>query len=388
MKLPFKLIAVILLVFPLLVYANDNDHEKSSSWKISSLPAGKVINRDYFASGESVEISGTVNGDVYVVGGQVLVDGTINGDLLAVAGKIIISGDISHDARIAAGQVTIDGSIGKNLTLVGGQVELTKTARIDGGIVGIEGDIHLAGEVARDIVLGAGSVTVSNRIGGRASVAAPRIRLTSQADVGGDFRYWSKNAPSIDERAKVAGSIIQREFPKTDLPSREEMFAGWMGMKLFVSLASFISTLVLGLLLIHFYPTFSQRAVSQIKERPLASIGLGFLVVIVTPVLVGFLGITLVGIPLAIFLMGVFLIYVYLSRIFVIVWAGQAMFEKLGKGDHQKWAFTTGLVLYSLLMFIPFLGGAITCLVIVLGLGTILLTKKAVYVEARNHGLV
>lgn len=388
MKILFKLVAVILLLSPLLVYANDHDHEEASDWKISSLPAGEVINRDYFAYGESVEISGTVNGDVYAVGGQVLVDGTINGDLLAAAGKIIISGDISQDARIAAGRVTIDGNIERNLTLAGCQIELTKTGRIQGGMVAAGCDIHVAGDVGRDVKLGAGSVTVSNNIGGNASVAARSIRLTSNADVGGDFTYRSNHSPSIDEQAKIAGSIFKRDFPKADLPSKEEMFAVWAGMKLFVTLASFTSTLALGLLLIHFYPKFSQRAVSQIKDRPLASIGMGFIVLIVTPALIGLLGITLLGIPLAAFLTFVFLIYLYLGRIFVIAWAGQAIFEKLGKGDYEKWAFTSGLVLYSLLALIPFVGGVITFLVIVCGLGTILLAKKEVYVEARNHGLI
>lgn len=388
MKILFKLVAVIILLSPLLVYANDNDHEEASDWKISSVPAGQVINRDYFAFGESVEISGTVNGDVYAVGGQVLVDGTINGDLLAAAGKIIISGDISQDARIAAGRVTIDGNIGRNLTLAGCQVELAKTGRIQGGMVAAGCDIHVAGDVERDVKLGAGSVTVSNKIGGDASIAARSIRLTSNADVGGDFTYRSKHVPSIDEQANIAGSIFKREFPKAGLPSKEEMFAVWAGMKLLVTLASFTSTLVLGLLLIHFYPKFSQRAVSQLKDRPLASIGLGFIVLIVIPVLVGLLGITLLGIPLAAFLAMVFLIYLYLGRIFVIAWVGQATFEKLGKGDHEKWAFTSGLVLYSLLTLIPFLGGVMTALVIVFGLGMILLAKKEVYGEARNHGLI
>lgn len=388
MKIFFKLVAIIFILSPFVVHANDKDHEEASDWKISSVPAGEVINRDYFAFGESVEISGTVNGDVYAAGGQVLVDGTINGDLLAAGGKIIISGDILQDARIAGGRVTIGGTIGRNLTLAGGQMEMTKACRIQGGVVAAGGDIHVASDVARDVVLAGGSVTVSNKIGGRASVTAPRIRLTSQADVGGDFRYWSNHAPSIDDQANVSGSIIKREFPKADLPSREEMFAVWVGMKIFVTLASFSSTLALGLLLIHFYPKFSQRAISQLKDRPLASIGMGFIVLIVTPALIGLLGITLLGIPLAAFLTFVFLIYLYLGRIFVIAWAGQAIFEKLGKGDCEKWAFTSGLVLYSLLTLIPFLGGAITLLVIVFGLGTVLLAKKEVYVEARTHGLI
>ena len=390
MKISFSLVAVILLFHPLLVDASDKGHEQKepSEWKISSVAPGQVINRDFFAYGESVEISGTVNGDVYAAGAQILVDGTINGDLLAAGGKILISGDILQDVRIAAARVTIGGTIGKNLTLAGGQVELTETGRIQGGMVVAGVDIHMAGHVARDVVLGAGSVTVSNKIGGRASVAAPRIRLTSQADVGGDFRFWSKNTPSIDDRAKVSGSIIKREFSKVDLPSVEKMFADWVGMKLFITLASFTSTLSLGLMLIHFYPQFSQRAISQLKERPLASIGLGVLVLIVTPVLVGLLGITLLGIPLAIFVTGLFFIYIYLARIFVIAWAGQAMFEKFGKGHQEKWAFTSGLVLYSLLTFIPFWGGVITFFVILFGLGTILLAKKEVYVEARNHGMI
>jgi len=392
LKKAFTFFALLLVFFPpLVVSANDNDHddqEDDSNWTISSVPPGQVRDRDYFAYGESIEISGTVNGDVYAVGGQVLVDGTINGDLLAAAGKIIISGDVVHDVRIAAGRVIVGGNIGRNLTLAGGQVEVTKTGRILGGLVGAGGDIHVAGDVQRDVVLGAANVTISNKIGGRASVAASRIRLTSQAEVAEDFRYWSENRPSMDDHAKVSGSIIKREFPKADFPSKTEILAVWAGIKLYITLASFLSSLVLGLLILHFYPKFSQRAVTRLHDQPLASVGLGVVASIVAPVFVVLLGITLFGIPLAGLFMVVFLLYLYLGRIFVIAWAGKALFEKVGKGNYEKWAFTCGLVLYALLTLIPIVGGVITALVMVVGLGTLLLAKKEVYVEAKSHGLI
>ena len=388
MKILLTLLTLPLLIYPFPIYANDKVPKDDAEWKISSLPAGEVIHHDYFAYGESVEISGTVNGDVYAAGGQILVDGTITGDLLAAGGKIFISGNILQDARIAGGQVTIGGNIGKNLTIAAGQVELTHTGRIQRNMVVGGGNVHIAGEVGGDVWLGAGSVTVSNNIGGNATLTAGGIRLTSQAEVGGDLKYWSKKTPSVDDQAKISGSVIKREFPQADLPSVKNLLAIGVGLKILGSLASFLSTLALGLLLLHFFPAFSQRVVSQLTIRPLASVGLGFLVLIGMPLLVGILGITLLGMPLAIFLVGVFLIYAYLARIFVILWAGQAIFERFGKGDREKWAFTSGLMLYSLLTFIPFFGGFITFLVILFGLGTLLFAKQELYGEARHHGLI
>ncbi len=380
---------LVLLPAPQVLASEQNSEiEKSEGRKIVTVPAGEVVNRDYFAFGESVEISGTVNGDLYAAGGHVLVDGQINGDLLAVGGKVTISGTISQDARIAGGEVIISGKIGRNVTVGSGNMELTPNAVIQGGVVAGSGNIHVAGSVGRDITIGAGSMTISGNTTGNIKAAAGAIRLTSNAKVSGDLTYWSQSPASIDSQAKISGHITKAALPKEFVPQPEDAVKLFLGLKLFWVVANFTSTLILGLLLIHFYPTFSQRAVAHLKKQPLASAGLGVLVLIFTPILVAILGITLIGLPLAFLLVVLFLIYLYLGRIFVITWAGHLISRRLGKEHSEKWAFVIGLVVYSLLTIIPVVGNLVTFLAILFGLGTLLLIKKEVYIAARNQELI
>ena len=100
------------------------------------------------------------------------------------------------------------------------------------------------------------------------------------------------------------------------------------------------------------------------------------------------LGMTFIGLPLALIFLAVFFIYLYLARIFVIAWVGHLIFDGLGKTHHDKWAFVTGLIMYAFFTLLPFLGTIATFLAILFGLGALLLTKKEVYIAARNQGML
>jgi len=352
------------------------------------LPAGKVINNDYFAYGERVEISGTVNGDVYAVGGQVLVDGEVNGDLLVAGGTVIVSGRISQDARIAGGQVTINGAIERNLTVAGGNVNLTNTASVQGGVVAAGGTIVLAVPVRKDVRAAAGNLTVSDMIDGDLHVAAGQLRLTSKAAVGGNLTYWSGHPASIDENARVAGMISQK-VPKEGFRRSAEKMAGMVaGFILLAKIVGFFSTLLTGLLLIYFIPNYSREVISTLREKPLASLGLGFLMALVTPVIVVFLLVTVVGIPIALILSAVYLIGIYLARILAIIWIGSAMLGLFGKKAGEGVVLVIGLVIYSVLSLLPFIGGLVTVLAVLLGLGASLMADRQLYLSASRKEMV
>lgn len=382
------IVVVALLVFlPTLSVASEKD-ENSSIRKLVTVPAGQVIDRDFFAFGETVEISGTVNGDVYAAAGQVLVDGTINGDLLAVGGTVTISGTVAQDVRVAGGQVTISGEMGRNLTVWGGNIELTPSAAIHGGVVAGGGNIQLAAPVRHDVKIAAGNLTISNRIGGNVGATVGRIRLTSKAVVTGNLTYHSPSFALVDDLAKISGVITRKEFPREGLPSAKAILGLLAGLKLLLTVMSFVSTFILGLLLMHFYPTSTQRAIDRLRERPMDSLGLGLLALIGPPLLAGLLSLTVVGLPLALVALAWYFIVLYLSRVVVIAWAGQAIFQRLGKADHKRWAFMVGLVAYFLLALIPVLGGLVTLIATLFGLGAILSTKKEAYIAARSQGMI
>jgi cytoskeletal protein CcmA (bactofilin family) len=373
------MLTFIMLVSPLIGQAAGQEKVSEEQNEVTSLPAGAVVNKDYFAYGERIEISGTVNGDVYVAGGQVLIDGKINGDLLAAGGMISVSGAVSQDARIAGGKVTVNGDIGRNLTVAGGNVELTHSAKVRGGLVLAGGAVGLAAPVGKDAKIAAGNVTVSGAVNGNLHAAAGELRLTSNAEVSGNLTYWSGKPASIDPGAKVGKDVTRKTVPEFPSPNAGKLLGVLAGFLLFVKLVSFVSTLILGLLWIYLFPRYMQSAVSTLRKKPWASLGIGFAVFVITPVTAGLLAVTLVGIPLALIVTAVYFIAIYLVRVLAILWVGSGLFKWMGRPIHEAWALTIGLVIYSVLTLIPFIGGLVTMLVVLLGLGAALLGLREDY---------
>jgi cytoskeletal protein CcmA (bactofilin family) len=349
----------------------------------ASLPAGETVAGPYFAYGDLVEISGTVEGDLYAAGGRIFINGTVNGDLLAAGGTVLISGRISQDVRLAGGQVTITGEIGRNLTLAAGQAELTPSARVGGGIVAAGGTIRLAGLVQEGVVLAASQLLIDSRIGGDVQAAVGEVRLSSGAVVKGDLLYRSERQAAIAPQARVAGQTVRRPLPERLRPTSEQFFGLYVGFKLVTLLMNFVSTLILGLLLIHFYPRFCRRTAAQLQERPLSSLGLGFAVLILTPVLTILLALTILGLPLALLLLTWLLPLLYLARIFPIYWLGLVLFTRLNRSHREKLAFAAALFGYSLLTLLPFVSWLLTLFAVLFGVGMILLEKKEVHQDLR-----
>lgn len=377
-------LATLFFVLPSFA-THDKNNEDSKDRKLVTLPSGKVINKDYFAFGDKVEISGTVNGDVYAAGGQILIDGTINGDLLAAGGKISISGNISQDVRIVGGQITIGGEIGRSLTASGGNIDITDSARVRGGVVAGGGNILLAAPIGKEVMIAARNLTVSNKVDRNLEAFVGSIRLTSKAVVNGDLTYWSDKPASIDENAKITGSVIHKTPPK---PSPQKVCGIFAGIYLFATLISFISTLIIGLLLIYFYPRYNREVASTLRRKPWASLGVGFLTLVMAPIVLILIFSTVVGIPLALILIASYFITLYIARIYVIFWAGVTIFEQLGTKVSEGWAFVVGLVLYFILTLIPIIGGIITFFVLLFGLGAAILTKKELYQTLRKQDII
>lgn len=160
------------------------------------------------------------------------------------------------------------------------------------------------------------------------------------------------------------------------------------GFILLAKIVGFISTLILGLLLIYLIPNYSREVVSTVRDRTLASLGLGFLMLLVTPVVIVFLFVTVVGIPLALILLAVYLIGIYLARILAILWIGSTLIGWFGKTVREGWVLVIGLVTYSILTLIPFVGGLITMLAVLVGLGASILADRQLYLTARKKEMI
>ena len=360
--------------------------------KIVTLSSDEVIDEDYFAAGDTVEIFGTVNGDVYVGGGEVLVDGIINGDLLVGGGNITISGEVSQDIRAGGGQITINGMVGGNVTVVGGNIIITDSADIKGSLVAGAGNVSLTGSVGKNVKAGVGNFSLSGPVAGNVEIGAETIRLSSNAQVGGDFTYWSQTDASVDKNATV-GSITKKappegfQTPEEAEKIKTEFLQGALGARAGIKLIGFLSFLVVGLLLSRLFPNCSIKTADILNSKPGPSLLLGLTALIVTPIAFLFLLVTIVGIPLAFLTLSVYFIFLYVAKYFVMVWVGtKVLKEKVDKPPYKT--FVIGLAIYTLVTLIPFVGGLTQLLALLFGLGASLLSLKSSFAKAKKAKVI
>jgi cytoskeletal protein CcmA (bactofilin family) len=338
---------------------------------------------DYFAFGETVKISGTINGDLFASGGQVVIDGRVNGDVLVAGGRISLSGTVSQDVRAAGGQVTITGSVGRNLTVAGGNVEIASAAAVRGGLVAAGGSVDLSAPVGGAAKIATGTLILANRVGGDVDAAVGTLRIASKADIQGDVNYWSGREAFVGDGARIQGKIL-RHVP----PQRPRVFpAAFFAWLVFVSI-NFLSTLILGLLSVRLLPRFHQSVVTTLRERPWASLGVGFITVVVLPVVCALLFATVVAIPLALILVAVFFVLLYWSRIYVIGRIGESILARFRPASSRASAFVLGLIIYYMIAIIPVIGWLVFPLAVLFGLGAELIARKQFYVTARSRELI
>lgn len=351
-KTTFGLLIVVLLVVSgaLVAWAQEVDlGGKLRSGNQVVVPAEEVIEGDLYASGGTVRVDGRVEGDLIATGGQLRLNGEVTGDVLASGGILEISGEVEGDVRIAGGQVTVSGSVGEDLFATGGQLTLTSTGEVGEDLVFAAGQMTLDGTVSGDVLGAAGTYSRGGEVAGEENVT-----LNEDAE----------EEPTLADRALDA---LQR----------------------------FISILVVAALVLWLAPRLIEAPAQTLRQRPLASFGIGvlgmvgffvllaavILVTVLLAILFGLIGLdglvgavifTLVAVLVVLgFLF--FLALVFGAPAAVGMWMGRLAFES----PAQRWvALILGVLVVVVLSYIPVVGGWLGLVIAIFGLGAIILALR------------
>jgi hypothetical protein len=388
----FTLVLFLFTLVPTSSYAKEVRTKSTLSGDTVVIEKNEVIDRDFFAGGETLKVFGTINGDLYAAGGTVIVDGAINGDLLVAGGTIQISGLITDDVRAVGGQIDIDGEVGKNITAVGGNIDVGSSAKINGSVVAAGGNVNIDAPITGNLNAAVGNLILSSAIGRDVEAGLGTATLTKTAQIGGDFNYWSEEDATISEGASISGAITRNDpkrWTEKDVETAKKQ-AGQL-RNIFGGTArvySIITTLITGLLLLRLFPKFSWNVVETLSQRTWASLGWGFLTLVGFPVLfvVGLL--TIVGIPIALILLAFYLIYIYISKMFILLWAGNYLSSKIDRKMGVYGTFILGLAAYSVIGLIPVVGGFMRLLTLLFGLGALVLSCRKTYQESLKKGVL
>lgn len=373
MKRSFWYLVLSLLAFAAFLYIPNSvlaQGRQNRQQKVVTLAEDEVHDGDYFAYGDVVEISGIVNGDVYAAGGMVFVDGTINGDLIAAGGQVNMNGLVTENLRVAGGQVVLSGTVGRNATVVAGSV-----------------DALSGSEVVGNFVAGSGNARLAGKVGGDGNLAVGEFRLAPGASFGGNVNYMSDHDATIAEGATVGGEISRTasQMPKVD---KREIAKAFAGFAIYVKLASFVSTFVLGFLVIRFYPNFVKNNIERIDKNFGRAFLYGFLWMILLPLIGILFAVTALGLPLAFMTLGIYAILLFLTRVFGILWLGSKALKYVRKDDDPRYFLLVGVFVYYPLSMLPLIGFITKLVIALIGFGAFVLTYRSTWKSARKAKIV
>jgi cytoskeletal protein CcmA (bactofilin family) len=245
------------------------------------------------------------------------------------------------------------------IVVISGDVDVPRGETVD-GIVVVSGDVRMAGHVTGDVVLVSGDATVSGRIDGSLVTFGGQARLLPRAFVSGNVHYG-------DERPIVAGSAIVRgDVSKEDGLDSLDLFP-FFGALIFL-VGTFISTAILGLLLLLIAPRAADAIEARSHERIGPLIAIGIAVAIALPIAAVIAAATIVGLPLA------FVILLALLPLAAISYCASAwvLGRRLVKAPRNRYlAFLAGVALLQAVGLIPVVGLLVGLAAAVFGFGLI-----------------
>lgn len=283
------------------------------------------INDNLFSFGNQIDVKADIDGDLFVFGNNINVANNVSGSIFAGANSITISGNVDHDIFVGASNITIDE---KSL---------------------VKGNVYSASN----------KLTISGNVQGDINSNGAKIILTETADVKGKITYSSQEEVVISQGAKYA-QLVKKTAPVATKNNLINL--------IYSQIFSLISLLIIGLLIIWFFPKKTEQLSETIKNSPLRSFFGGLLTLIVLPIFAIMLMVLLVGAPLAMIVLGFYFLAIYISKIFVAI----ALADFLFKGKKTVlFVMTIGVIILTLLAIIPFIGGLISFLTLCIGLGAV-----------------
>ena len=328
-----------------------------------TVAANETVDDTLVAAGNTIRVDGVIIGDLVAVGETVEVRGTIKGDLVTAAKRTVVSGTVEGNIYTASQSFDLDGQLGHNIYAAGRSLRVGERGHVGGGIVVAAGDANLEGEVTRSLTMAVGHADVSGSIGRELTMAGDGLTLTNTARIGGNLSatvHDMKNV-RIADGAKITGARdIQVEVRQSRFARPRFYFhqALW-----------FAAAMLVGWLCLVLFPGFVQGSTEAVGSG-WRSLGLGIAVLAGAPVVLLVIAITLVGLPLSFMLLALYLAALYLAKIWVGAFLGRILL-KPAVATKADWllGLLVGLLIITVVRYIPYLGGLVHFAVICLGLG-------------------
>ncbi|MBN1218125.1 MAG: hypothetical protein JXM69_04295 [Anaerolineae bacterium] len=370
------------------------------------IKADEVINDDLFITGQRVEVEGTVRGDLFVTGDEVVVNGTVEGSLVMGGQTLTVNGQVNGSVYGGGYSMTVGrtAEIGRNLYFGGFSLNAEKDSAVGRSIYASGYQVMLNGDVANDVTSNSAALELNGSVGGD---------VTGEVSEQGESPLFMPNFPGsvpmvapglrVGDSAEIGGEVnvdIVQAGAEVDVGAS---FASWMWRTLRERLGEFIALLIVGGLLLWFWPNLVQRASTEAGARVLPNAGRGCLITLIFPIalVVAVMVLIIVALLIGLVTLGqlsndilsiggasLALIAVVFSFVFstvtiavVAFLSGRMILSRVIKQMKPGWLtnfiyLALGALIYEILRVIPILGWLLSVVVILIGLGAIYMVLR------------
>jgi hypothetical protein len=331
---------------------------------------------DYFSAGGMLNLTEPVEGDAFLAGGRVSIASEVKGDLIVAGGELSLGGAVEDDLYAAGGNVQLDAIVSGNARVAGGDVTVGPATVVAGALSLTGGRVQFDGNTHKYLQASGGSVRLNGEVHGDVEVRSEELIIGPTTRIGGKLTYRGPVEPKVPEGAVITGGIDFKEtrarhyfddhasHPVHEVAHKVGSFLWFLGV--FVAAALFLLV----------FPRFSRDAASAVGRKPLQSLGLGLAVAACVPFVAVVLLITVIGIPLALLLAPIYLLVLFLGWATTALFLAQRGFEALRPGRVPSTAVQLGTLFLALVALwlvgkIPLVGGLITLLALLAGIGAL-----------------
>ena len=324
--------------------------------------------------GRRVVVRAQVTGDVVAFGERLDIGDDIRDDVLAAGRRVEVGGTVGGDVRLAGATVNIGAAVAGDAMVAGARIEVTPSARIAGQGWFAGGELQIDGVVAEKLRAAGRTVIIGGEIGDDAIVHARTIRIMASAKIDGDLTYRSDREAEIHPDAEIGGDVtfIRSEGPR-HVMGRTFAALGAIGIALIVG-AVFV-----GIIVVLLFPNFTAAAAGSIPRTPWRTLGLGFALLVSTPIAMVILASSLVGLPIAFVLFDVYLMGLVFAYFIAALAIGRGT-ARLVRSSSDVTArgrritlLVVGVIVLGVVVFVPVFGALVLLASLSLGLGALTL---------------
>jgi len=353
-----------------------------------SVTISRPVYEDLYIAGGTVTIKAPVYGDVIIAGGTVIISDTILNDLMLVGGMVNINGYVADDIRCAGGELHVNSNVGGDLVITGGKVDIAKNVTVAGGLLSSGGEINSGATIVGDVEVSAGSfnfsgivnnnldarcqtLVMNGSVQGTAILAAPELRLGSDARFNSNVRYWSKKQVPNFSRFLNGGTARYDTSLKVSTDSWY-----YLDHSTILGLIWYLSAVLLFLILLQYlFQSLFIKAGDLVSQSMLRSLGYGLLFFIGVPVVAALLFITVIGVPV-----GALMIFTYIVLLLLAsVISSLVLANWYNRRFEMHWHFwqivfaaLPMFILFKLITFTPFFGWLIMFVLVGIAFGSLL----------------